>query len=194
MRKTIYTIGHSKHPIAEFIALLKMHEITAVADVRSRPYSRFNPHFNKDRLRASLAEAGIEYVFLGKELGARPEDPDCYVGNRVVFSRLAKTELFEQGIQRLREGVKKYWVAMMCAEKDPLNCHRTMLVSRELVDRGFTVKHILADGSVQSYAKSMQDLVKLLKLEKDMFASREDLVKQALDMRSGDIAYTRKGA
>src|SRR5689334_2499642 len=98
----IYTIGHSNHPIDRFIALLRQHGIEAVADVRSTPYSRFNPQFRKEKLQAALASAGIRYVFLGEELGARSKDPECYdEGGRVSYTRLASTDLFRRGIDRL---------------------------------------------------------------------------------------------
>jgi uncharacterized protein (DUF488 family) len=102
----IYTVGHSNHSIERFLSLLQPHGITAVADVRSTPYSRFNPQFRREKLQASLAEAGMQYVFLGEELGARSQDPDCYdAEGRVSYSRLARTEQFRKGIQRLMTGM-----------------------------------------------------------------------------------------
>jgi len=104
----IHTIGHSNHPIAAFLALLQRHAVTAVADVRSTPYSRFNPQFRREKLQASLAGSGIQYVFLGEELGARSQDPACYdADGRVSYARLAETELFRSGIQRLLAGIKR---------------------------------------------------------------------------------------
>jgi uncharacterized protein (DUF488 family) len=97
----IYTIGHSNQPIERFIALLQQHAVDAVADVRSTPYSRFNPQFRKEKLRAALAAAGIRYVFLGEELGARSKDPACYDDGRVSYARLAATDLFRHGLDRL---------------------------------------------------------------------------------------------
>jgi uncharacterized protein (DUF488 family) len=81
----LFTIGHSNHSIDAFIALLQQHGITAVADVRSHPYSRFLPHFNQSALKAALLNAGIQYVFLGKELGARSADPSCYVNGKLSY-------------------------------------------------------------------------------------------------------------
>src|SRR5215475_16107430 len=105
----ISTVGHSNHPIQSFLDLLTRHTITAVADVRSTPYSRFNPQFRREKLQASLAEAGIQYVFLGAELGARSQDPSCYdADGRVSYAKLARTELFRSGIQRLITGSAQY--------------------------------------------------------------------------------------
>src|SRR5262249_48596390 len=124
----MHTIGHSNHPIQDFLDLLRRHGITAVADVRSTPYSRFNPQFRRAKLQASLAEVGIQYVFLGAELGARSQDPSCYdADGRVSYARLAKTELFRSGIERLITGSSQYRISIMCAEREPLECHRTIL-------------------------------------------------------------------
>src|SRR5690242_12243720 len=108
MADIVYTIGHSTHPLDRFIALLKRHEITAIADIRSKPYSRMNPQFNREELRVALRTEGITYVFLGKELGARTDDPSCYHEGKVQYDRLARTDLFQQGLERVREGAQKY--------------------------------------------------------------------------------------
>jgi len=144
----LFTLGHSTHSIGRVIALLQQHGVTAVCDVRSRPYSRWNPQFNREAFRDSLAEAGIAYVFLGKELGGRPEDPECYVEGRVHYERVARTELFSEGMRRLENEAGKNRVALVCAEKDPAHCHRALLVGREAQRRGWTVHHILAEGDL----------------------------------------------
>src|SRR6201992_2853080 len=101
----IHTFAHLNHATERFLGLLQPHGITAVADVRSTPYSRFNPQFRREKLQAALAEIGVQYVFLGKELGARSEDPACYdADGRVSYARLAKTDLFRSGIERLKTG------------------------------------------------------------------------------------------
>jgi hypothetical protein len=104
----LLTIGHSTHPIDAFIALLKQHGVTALADVRSHPYSRHFPQYSKDALKNALAQAQIAYVFLGKELGARSENPACYRQGKVQYDLLAKEPLFAQGLERLRQGLEKY--------------------------------------------------------------------------------------
>ena len=113
----LYTVGHSNHPIEKFIGLLTANGINAVADVRSRPFSRRHPQFNKERLAAQLAQHGIAYVFLGKELGARSEDPACYEDGKVQYPRLAATAAFKTGIERVLAGAEKFRLALMCAEK-----------------------------------------------------------------------------
>jgi len=186
----ILTIGHSTHTLEHFIALLKQHGVTAVADVRSAPYSRFNPHFNKAELERSLKAEGIRYVFLGRELGARSDDPSCYEKGRVQYARLARTEAFRKGIERLLRGAAEHRIACMCAEREPLECHRTLLVARALVDEGAEVAHIHADGRLEPHAAAMDRLLDLTGLPReDLFRSRADLVAEALARQEEKVAY-----
>ena len=138
---SVLTIGHSTHSIEAFVELLRQHGVTALVDVRSAPFSRFNPQFNRATLERDLKAQGIKYVFLGRELGARSDDPGCYDGGRVQYARLARTAGFQAGLGRVVEGAKLYRVALMCAEKEPLECHRTLLVARALVARDVAVEH-----------------------------------------------------
>lgn len=161
MQNKIYTIGHSNHGTDEFLFLLRKFGVNAVADVRSSPYSKYNKQFNKNELENSLAENNIAYVFLGEELGARPKEPEFYVDGKVDYSRLQKSENFKLGIERILKGVQKYSLAMMCAEKEPLDCHRTILVSRHLKNLGFEVSHILADGTVENHSETENRLIEI---------------------------------
>ena len=184
----IYTVGHSNHPIARFLQLLRGPGVTLLADVRSTPYSRFNPQFRRDALAEALGKDGIGYLFLGEELGARSKDPSCYDEGRVSYRKLAATDLFRQGIDRLLAAAKSHTVAIMCAEKDPLDCHRTILVARELVKRGESVAHILASGEVEPHEQVMEHLRKKLKIEPaDLFGG--DVNEQAYETRGHQIAY-----
>jgi len=187
----IYTVGHSNHPIERFIGLLQAHGITALADVRSTPYSRFNPQFRREKLQAALAAAGIQYVFLGEELGARSNDPSVYdADGRVSYALLAKTDLFRRGIARLKTGMADNRISIMCAEREPLDCHRTILVSRELAREGVPVTHILADGSLETHDHAMQRLVASMKLpEADLFG---DPAERALDLKASKMGYMKK--
>jgi len=153
----LFTIGHSNLSIEAFVLLLQQHGITAVADVRSHPFSRYLPHFNQSEIKASLSAVGIQYVFLGKELGARPEDLSCYdVSGKALYQRIAATPLFSEGIQRILSlakdrGAANYKICLMCAEKDPITCHRTILVCHKLKDFNLQINHILADGNLESH-------------------------------------------
>jgi uncharacterized protein (DUF488 family) len=198
---TLYTIGHSIHSIEHFVALLVGHGITAVCDVRSQPYSRFNPQYNRERLKHALEQSAIAYVFLGEELGARRKEPSCYEGGKVQYDRVAQTASFREGLGRVQDGMKKFRIALMCAEKDPIECHRTILVARHIEAAGVRVEHILGDGSLESHDQALTRLLRLLKLpESDMFRTRAELVDEAYRLQSDRIAYEkgstnkRKGA
>lgn len=190
MKSTIYTIGHSNHEINSFIALLRQHDITALGDVRSHPYSRYVPQYSREPLKAVLAAAGIAYVFLGKELGARSENPACYKQGRVQYERLAKEPTFFEGIDRVIHGANQYRIALMCAEKDPIECHRALLVARKLFETGLPVNHILADGSLETNEVMESRLLVVCKLpEGDMFKSREEFVAEAYLIQGERVAY-----
>jgi uncharacterized protein (DUF488 family) len=192
----IHTVGHSNHSIERFLALLLSAGITAVADVRSTPYSRFNPQFRREPLQEALAGARIQYVFLGEELGARSKDPDCYdEQGRVSYAKLAQTDGFRRGIDRLKAGMSDFRISIMCAEREPLECHRTILVARELVREGVDVRHILGDGRLEEHRQAMQRLVASLKLAgADLFSAPEDVVERAYEVQAARIAYVKKEA
>lgn len=187
---TVFTIGHSNHAMETFVALLKLHGITAVADVRSAPYSRFNAQFNKAALERALKAEGIRYVFLGRELGARTDDPLCYEEGRVRYPLLARTTLFRQGIERVRKGAQDFCIALMCAEKEPLECHRTLLVARVLDNLGVDIQHILADGRLESHGDAMMRLIDLVGLPReDLFRSTKELLEDAISRQEERVAY-----
>lgn len=193
MGEPIFTVGHSTQPVESFTELLTRHEISAIADVRSQPYSRMNPQFNREVLRGALKAASISYVFLGRELGARTDDQSCYVGGKVQYDLLAQTEPFQEGLKRVLQGSSKHRIAMMCAEKDPLTCHRTILVCRHLVARGAQVHHILQNGRLESHSEAMARLRRELGIaERDLFKSPEDLEREAYARRGDQIAYVEK--
>jgi uncharacterized protein (DUF488 family) len=190
MAEHVYTVGHSTHSTEKFVELLQRHSITAIADVRSKPYSRMNSQFNRETLRDTLRAVGIAYVFLGKELGARSDDRSCYCDGRVQYDRLSQTDEFKSGLQRVQDGVKIHRIALMCAEKDPLHCHRTILVSRHLIRGGLNVQHILANGNLEAHEDAMTRLARNLKLDSDdMFRSKEELTEEAYRMQGQAIAY-----
>ena len=192
---SVLTIGHSNHSLETFVALLQQHGVTALADVRSAPYSRFNPQFNRKTLQDSLQAIGIGYVFLGRALGGRPDDPSCYEQGRVRYDRLAQTSLFREGLERVVEGAGRERIALMCAEKEPLDCHRTILVGRSLVGRGVGVAHILADGALEPHDETMDRLLVSEGLPgEDLLQSREQLIEEALAHRERRIAYAGKSA
>lgn len=192
MDEVVFTIGHSTHSQERFISLLRKHAVAVVCDVRSQPYSRANPQFNREILKQFLHARGIRYVFLGRELGARSEDATCYVNGKVQYDRLAQTELFHRGLHRVETGMKKFRIVLMCAERDPIECHRTILVARYLSKGGVTIRHIHADGSIETHVEAMQRLARQLHLrvdEHDFFQSPADLFEQAYRLQGARIAY-----
>ena len=190
----VLTIGHSNHPLDTLIALLQRHHVTALADVRSAPYSRFNPQFNRESLTGSLKRVGIEYVYLGQALGGRSEDPACYEDGRVRYDRVAGTETFRHGLDRVVQGAAEHNIALLCAEREPLECHRTLLVARALDERGMEVAHIHADGELESHEEVMDRLLQLFDLapDGDLFRTaqpREELVAEAIALQARRVAY-----
>ncbi len=158
---TIYTVGHSNHTSEKFIALLKQHEIACLVDVRSQPYSRYNPHFNRETLAAALQAAGIQYVDMGANLGGRPEQKDLYDPGRElpVYERQRQTEQYQTGLAALTQQAQHAKTAMMCSEGNPHECHRgEWLITPDLMDAGFSVHHILPDGTIEIAEKSFEQL------------------------------------
>lgn len=161
--RTVWTIGHSNHPLERFLDLLEQHQITLLVDVRSSPYSRHASQFNKEAIQRPLQARAVEYLFLGDLLGGIPAvrhegaPPNGQEGGQfydrqgyVLYDRLAQSPAFQQGVQRLLGKVGASRVALMCGEEDPTDCHRRLLIGRVLGTRRVGVMHIRGDGSVQS--------------------------------------------
>lgn len=188
----LYTVGHSNRTIDEFTNVLKAHGITAVADVRSQPYSRMNPQFDREALAASLNAAGIAYVFLGRELGARSPDASCYKDGKVQFDRLARAPAFKEGLERVRLGMQQFSVALMCAEKEPLVCHRAILVAREFELQGVPIRHILTATDSEDHMRTNERLLHELGLDEgNLFAGKTELIAEAYRQQAHRIAYER---
>lgn len=150
VRCMVLSVGHSNKTIDDFVDLLRGQAVDVVIDVRSHPYSRFAPHFNREPLKETLARAGMRYGFLGRELGGRPEGDEYYDDEgHVLYGRVAQTPLFLSGIDRLERGLERYRLAIMCSEEDPTDCHRRLLVARVLEEREVAVVHLRGDGTLQ---------------------------------------------
>ncbi len=206
----LLTVGHSNYEMKAFISLLHKHGVTAVADVRSSPYSRFLPHFNRAALKEALATEEIRYVFLGQELGARPKNRECYINGKAVYEKIAATDEFHEGIQRVLKGVRKYRLSLMCAEKDPLTCHRAVLVCQHLQNFGLHISHILKDGDLESHdhleqrmlekhgltdfleIKEEQAQLSLFAQQNTNFPTREECLEKAYKLQGNEIAYVEK--
>ena len=190
IHQPVFTVGHSNLEFGRFAALLRQHGIQAVADVRSSPYSQYNPQFSRESLQRGLREQGISYVFLGQELGARRSELECYVNGRADYSLIAETPVFKRGLDRIVEGAAKMRIAMMCAEKDPLDCHRCILVSPRLRDRGLSISHIYSDGALETHEQTERRLARLFELpERELFRSPNEIMAEAYRLRGEKIAY-----
>jgi uncharacterized protein (DUF488 family) len=196
MVDTLFTIGYSGRTIDDLVALLEQHKITALCDVRSTPYSSRNPQFNRELLKQAVKSHNVEYVFLGEELGARPKDSSCYVDGKAIYQKISASSLFRNGLERIKLGMQKgYVLALMCAEKDPMTCHRSILICRHLRGPGIDIRHIIDHETTEAQADLEKRLIAQLKLHPDMFkdADPNALIERAYDMQGDRIAYVEKG-
>jgi hypothetical protein len=156
----LFSIGHSNHDLDHLVQLLQRVGVTAVADVRSSPFSQRYPQFNRTELEQGLQQHGIGYLFLGDELGGRPGPPSLYDDDgRVNYERVRATAFFQAGLDRLRRSLDRFTVAMLCAEEDPLDCHRGLMIAPALVEYGIQPAHLRGDGSVETTADLEQRLL-----------------------------------
>lgn len=155
----LFTIGYSGQDMRSFIGLLSANRVDVVCDVRSTPYSNYKPDFSRGPFRRHLNIAGMKYVFLGDELGARPKDRSCYVAGQATYDRIAKSDFFAKGLARLRSGVEQLNLALVCSESDPIECHRAVLICRNLNDLRSRIVHIHSDGSLECQGSLDERLV-----------------------------------
>jgi len=157
---TIYTIGHSNVPTRKIVEHLKHHGVQVLVDVRSSPYSKYVPQFNREMFQAVLQGECLEYKFAGEYLGGRPNDPTCYKNGQIPdghadflhlvdYPGMMTKEWYQKGIQRLLEIAREKPTAIMCSEEDPARCHRQYLISQTLLKQGIEVLHIRSDGRLQ---------------------------------------------
>ena len=189
MKPELFTVGHSNHSGERLLELLRQHGVETVVDVRSSPYSARWPQFNREVLQRSFGAAGLRYVFLGQDLGARRAERECYLEGAAQYGLIAKAPAFQSGLNQVREGMGRFRLALMCAEQDPLECHRAILVCRHLRDAA-QINHILADGTIESHAEAEARLMSEEQVPaEDLFASRAELLDRAYDQRGARIAY-----
>lgn len=155
----LYTIGHGNRKGDDFLALLKEYGIEYLIDVRSVPYSRFHPQFNRNALESFLAQHGIRYVFMGDELGGRPKDVSCYKHGNVDYDILKTKEFFKSGIERLTTAYyKDINLAIMCSERNPIECHRSKLIGQVLNAANIIVQHIDENGKLKDHATVINEI------------------------------------
>lgn len=202
MKKRIYTIGHSQHSIDYFISMLEKYDINYVLDVRSTPHSQFAEAYNRERIGIALKRADIEYVFMGSFFGARPKDKTLYSKEGYLdFEKVRKDVKFQSGVDNVIKGIQEgNNITLMCTEKDPLECHRAILVARTFYDRGIDVQHILADSSLQSHDELNERLVDMYfpdRYQISMFAcdnkTDEECLEESYRYQNKKIGYCLDG-
>jgi len=172
---TIYSIGHGNKKIEDFINELKSFNIFFLLDIRSKPFSKWNPQFNQNELKFNLEENGIKYVFVGDTLGGLPEDRTCYDFNgKVVYDKIKEKDFFKEGLERLTiANEKKINLAIMCSEANPEECHRSKLIGQELLKKKISIKHIISNKLIKSQEMVMIELTKG-KGTVDLFGNKMD--------------------
>jgi uncharacterized protein (DUF488 family) len=189
--KNLYTIGYAAFSnIESFISALKMNSIEVIADVRSIPKSGYRPEFAKNFLEKYLKDNNIKYVFLGDNCGARIDDPACYINGQASYDKIKETSIFKRGLERILNGLNKYTISLLCAEKDPIFCHRDILICRNLKPYGTNIQHIISEKIVELNLKTENRLLKQFNLDADdFFMSYEDRLNLAYDQQGNKIAY-----
>jgi uncharacterized protein (DUF488 family) len=187
---SIYTIGHSTLPESIFLEFLQRRSVEILIDVRSSPYSRRAPQFNRSTMANWLAASGMKYLFAGKALGGRPSDPAMYVAGAVSYERMAASDSFLLALRSLVRMTRQWTAALMCAESDPLECHRFLLISRVLGEKGFEVAHILRGGSVEPQPEAERRLLAVTGLaQAELFGSRDDVLPKAYAIQADRFGF-----
>ncbi len=184
----LLTIGHSNLPADGFMTLVQDAGVTAIADVRSVPFSRRFPWFSGPALAARLQGVDIKYLPFGDVLGGRPRDPALYCEGVADYERMAATPQFRGGLDRVAEATGRFRVCFMCAEREPLDCHRCLLVARALAERGRTLGHILVDGTIEPHAATEERLLGRAGAADDLFGGRAARLAQAYRARARKVA------
>ena len=189
----LLTIGHSNLPEERFAAMLQAAGMRTLADVRSVPASRYCPWFSKRHLSARLAQAGIDYVAMGDALGGRPRHASLYCDGVADYEAMAAVSEFRAGLDQVQTLTARARVSLMCAEREPLDCHRCLLVARALAARDLTIGHILHDGTIEPHAATEQRLLALAGASCDLFApGQEERLAAAYRARSRAVAFRQK--
>ncbi len=189
----LFSIGHSNVAAERFIGMLRGAGIDAVADVRSIPVSRRFPWFSGKNLAARLQHDGIAYAAFDDALGGRPRERALYRDGVADYEAMEKRDEFRAGLARLQDVAARHSVCMMCAEREPLDCHRCLLVARALAERGLTIGHILYDGTIEPHATTEQRLLAEMGLQGDLLLSgHDDRLAAAYCRRARSVAYRAK--
>ena len=195
----LFTIGHTNHSREDFLKLLKQHEITYLLDVRSTPFSQYTSQYNKDVISEFLQKSGITYCHMGKFFGARPEDKSLYTKeNYLDFEKMRASELFKKGFDNVMKGLADgNNIVLMCTEKDPMDCHRAIMVARGFELQGIDANHILPDGKLQTQKELDARLLDRYFADRHQMSflsniseiPEEELLVEAYRKRNAEIGY-----
>ncbi len=191
----VLTIGHSNHPIETFFDRLAMAEIGTLVDVRSHPVSKWNPQFERSQLETTLPAIGVPYRWAGQFLGGRPSGDHLIRDGIACYEAMAKEAHFERGVARVMDLAAETRPVLMCSERDPLDCHRCLLVSRRLIELGARVSHIGFDGSVEDHAAAETRLLQVVEKSrggKKALAEAQDPLQTAYRLRAARVAWRPK--
>jgi len=175
MPNTLFSIGHGNKPLDQFLKELDSEGIAFLLDVRSKPYSKWNPQYNREDLEQALKAHGITYVFVGDTLGGLPIDRTCYDSdNKVIYEVIKKKQFFKEGLERLLTAHKKQVpLALMCSESNPAACHRSKLIGQELLTHKISIQHIVGKDKIKPQELVMAELTKG-KGTTDLFGNETD--------------------
>jgi len=186
----IYTIGYGNRSIGDFVKLLQNYEIKFLVDIRSQPYSRFNPDFSKDSLEKCLKQHLIQYIYMGDTLGGRPKDSSCYIDNKVDYAKLREKSFYQKGISYLHTAwEKQLCIALMCSEAKPQECHRSKLIGNTLVEQQIDVTHIDETGATKTQLQ-INHIIQALTDEQPSLFSDESLVTMSKKIGLSRKKYT----
>ena len=186
----IYTIGYGNRSFGDFVKLLQHYEIKFLVDIRSQPYSRFNPDYSKDALERRINSPLMRYIFMGDTLGGRPKDSSCYIDNKVDYKRVREKPFFQRGIAYLHTAWEKQLrIALMCSEAKPQECHRTKLIGNILTEQNIDVAHIDETGAIKTQAQ-INHMIQKLSDEQPSFFSDESLASMSKKVGQSRKKYT----
>ena len=189
----LFTIGHSSHSYERFLELLRQHGVNFVLDVRSVPHSGRSPQFGQSRLRETLRTDAIRYRHAGNILGGRPADRQFYQDDQVQYGRIAASEEFLKALARVRSAARTHRVALVCAEGDPLTCHRFLLLARYLRSPGLEIVHILPDGRGEPHSETELRLMRQTGLQQsDLFVQNPKALEEAYEIQSRRVAFAAR--
>lgn len=191
MTSTIYTTGYAGHTIPSLVQLLQAIGITVLADVRSTPFSGRRPEMDKPALMQALRDGGMRYIFMGEQLGGRPRNPKLYRAGKIDPQALLAHEGYKTGVARLIAGAAEHTICLLCAERDPISCHRGLYIAESLQEAGMQVRHLIGGEQPEDHQATRARMAELVNMEHaDLFASENARLTMAIEHMREKIAFS----